>query len=167
MFATLLRFPGGSDSKKSACNVGDLHSIPGSGTSLGEGNGNPLQCSCLENSTNRGYSRWGRKESDTTEQLIQSLSTSFYTPPTQCVKKKKAFFLLETPNAVTPNVLPIPASFQSTYRNTWTQSKSPRLSRTRLIQLKLALVIVDFRALFETKSKNNNNKSRMMERFPL
>ena len=95
MFATLLRFPGGSDSKKSACNVGDLHSIPGSGTSLGEGNGNPLQCSCLENSTNRGYSRWGRKESDTTEQLIQSLSTFFYTPTTQCVKKKKAFFLLE------------------------------------------------------------------------
>ena len=39
-------FPGGSDGKASAYNVGDLHSIPGSGRSLGEGNGNPLQYSC-------------------------------------------------------------------------------------------------------------------------
>ena len=36
-------FPGGSDSKESTCNVGDLGLIPGSGRSLGEGNGNPLQ----------------------------------------------------------------------------------------------------------------------------
>ena len=42
-------FPGGSDSKASAYNVGDLGSIPGSGRSPGEGNGNPLQYSCLEN----------------------------------------------------------------------------------------------------------------------
>ena len=42
-------FPGGSDSKASAYNAGDLGSIPGSGRSLGEGNGNPLQYSCLEN----------------------------------------------------------------------------------------------------------------------
>ena len=42
-------FPGGSDVKASACNAGDLGSIPGSGRSPGEGNGNPLQCSCLEN----------------------------------------------------------------------------------------------------------------------
>ena len=42
-------FPGGSDSKESACNVGDLCSIPGSERSLGEGNGNALQYSCLEN----------------------------------------------------------------------------------------------------------------------
>ena len=41
-------FPGGSDSKVSACNVGDLGSIPGSGRSPGEGNGNPLQYSCLK-----------------------------------------------------------------------------------------------------------------------
>ena len=47
-------FPGGSDGKASACNVGDLGSIPGSGRSLGEGTGNPLQYSCLENSMNRG-----------------------------------------------------------------------------------------------------------------
>ena len=43
-------FPGGSDGKASACNAGDLGSIPGSGRSHGEGNGNPLQSSCLENS---------------------------------------------------------------------------------------------------------------------
>ena len=41
--------PGGSDGKESACNVGDLCSIPGLGRSSGEGNGNPLQYSCLEN----------------------------------------------------------------------------------------------------------------------
>ncbi|CAI9156274.1 unnamed protein product [Rangifer tarandus platyrhynchus] len=43
-----------SDGKESACNAGDLGSIPGSGRSSGEGNGNPLQCSSLENSTDRG-----------------------------------------------------------------------------------------------------------------
>ena len=41
--------PGGSDRKASACNAGDLGLIPGSGRSPGEGNGNPLQYSCLEN----------------------------------------------------------------------------------------------------------------------
>ena len=44
-----LNFPGGSDGKVSACNAGDLGSIPGSGGSPEEGNGNPLQYSCLEN----------------------------------------------------------------------------------------------------------------------
>ena len=43
-------FPGGLDGKESACNAEDLGSIPGLGRSLGEGNGNPLQYSCLENS---------------------------------------------------------------------------------------------------------------------
>ena len=46
--------PGGSDGKASAYNVGDLGSIPGSGRSPGEGNGNPLQYSSLENPINRG-----------------------------------------------------------------------------------------------------------------
>ena len=40
--------------KESACNSGDAGSIPGSGRSSGEGNGNPLQCSCLENPMDRG-----------------------------------------------------------------------------------------------------------------
>ena len=43
-------FPGGSEVKAPACNVGDLGSIPGLGRFPGEGNGNPLQYSCLENS---------------------------------------------------------------------------------------------------------------------
>ena len=50
-------FPGGSDSKESAHNGGDPGSIPGSGRSLGEGNDNPLQYSCLENSKDRGVWR--------------------------------------------------------------------------------------------------------------
>ena len=51
---TTLKFPGGSDSKESAYNVGDPGSIPGSGRSSGEGNGTPLQYSCLENPMDRG-----------------------------------------------------------------------------------------------------------------
>ena len=47
-------FPDGSDGKESACNVGDPGSIPGLGRVPGEGNGYPLQYSCLENSMNRG-----------------------------------------------------------------------------------------------------------------
>ena len=46
-------FPGGSDGKESACNAEDTGLIPGSGISPGEGNGNPLQYSCLENSMDR------------------------------------------------------------------------------------------------------------------
>ena len=45
---------GGSDGKESACNMGDPGSIPGLGRSLGEGNGNPLQHSCLENPMDGG-----------------------------------------------------------------------------------------------------------------
>ena len=47
-------FPGGSDGKASAYNVGDLGSIPVLGRFLGERNGNPLQYSCLENPMDRG-----------------------------------------------------------------------------------------------------------------
>ena len=46
--------PGGSDGKESACDVGDPGLIPGSARSSGEGNGNPLQYSCLENPMDRG-----------------------------------------------------------------------------------------------------------------
>ena len=51
---SFLGFPGGSDGEKSACNAGDLGSIPGLGRSPGGGHGNPLQYSCLENSVDRG-----------------------------------------------------------------------------------------------------------------
>ena len=47
-------FPGDSDGKESTCNAGDLDLIAGSGRSPGEGNGNPLQYSCLENSMDIG-----------------------------------------------------------------------------------------------------------------
>ena len=66
-------FSGGSVGKESACNVGDLGSIPGLGRSPGEGHGNPLQYSCLENPHGQrnlaGYSPWGHKELDTAERL--------------------------------------------------------------------------------------------------
>ena len=52
-----LGFPGGSDGKESACNAGDLSSVPGSERSPGEGKGNPLQYSCLENSMDGGVWR--------------------------------------------------------------------------------------------------------------
>ena len=63
-----LGFPGGSDNKESACNVGDLLSVPGLGRSPREGNSYPLQYSDLENSMDMemensyslaGYNPWG------------------------------------------------------------------------------------------------------------
>ena len=66
-----LIFSDGSDHKASAYNAGDLGSIPGSGRYPGEGNGNPLQYSCLEKSHGQRSlvvnSPWGHKEPDTTE----------------------------------------------------------------------------------------------------
>ena len=49
-----LGFPGGLDRKESTCNAVDLGSVPELGRSLGKGNGNPLQYSCLENPKDRG-----------------------------------------------------------------------------------------------------------------
>ena len=59
-------FPGGSAGKESTCNAGDLGLIPGLGRSPGEGKGYPLQCSGLENSTDRiahGVERAGQRKS--------------------------------------------------------------------------------------------------------
>ena len=59
--------------QETACNVGDMGSIPGLGRSPEAGNGNPLQYSCLEKSHGWrrlvGYSPWGHKESDMTDRL--------------------------------------------------------------------------------------------------
>ena len=77
-FITVL--PGGSDGEAFAYNAGDLGLIPGSGKSPGEGNGNLLQYSCLENPHYQrnleGYSPWGCKELDMTERLTLEKSTA-------------------------------------------------------------------------------------------
>ena len=66
-------FPGGSVVKNPPANAGDAGYLPGSGRFPREGNGNPLQYSCLENPMDQkslvGYSPQGHKESDTTEQV--------------------------------------------------------------------------------------------------
>ena len=73
-------FPGGSDSKGSACSAGDLRSIPGSRRSPGEGNGWLPTSVFLPGEFHgqrslAGYSPWGRKDSDMTEQLKLILSS--------------------------------------------------------------------------------------------
>ena len=70
-------FPGGSNGAESACNVGDPGLTPGSGRSFGEGDGNPLQYSCLRNPMNRGfggrqYNLCSHKDSHMTERLTLS-----------------------------------------------------------------------------------------------
>ena len=68
-----LSFPGGSNSKESTCNAGDLGLIPGLGRFPGEGNSKPLQEFCPGEIHGQrsltGYSPWSRKELDMTEQL--------------------------------------------------------------------------------------------------
>ena len=67
----IYRASGGSDSKELACKAGDPDLIPGWERSPGDGIGNSLQYSCLENSMDRGawYSPWGHNELDTAEQV--------------------------------------------------------------------------------------------------
>ena len=70
-------FPGGSDSKEAACSSGDPGSIRGSGRSPGEGNGNPLLYSCPRTPWSLvDYSSWSSKESDTTQLLTHTTSSS-------------------------------------------------------------------------------------------
>ena len=65
-------FPHGSDGKESACNAGDLGSVSGLERSPREGNGNPLQFSCLENSMDRGA--WWSKLHEVTKNRIYDLA---------------------------------------------------------------------------------------------
>ena len=80
------RIPGGSDSKESTWNAGDLGSISGLGRSPGEGIHNPLQYSCLENSMDRGvlvgYSPYRCKELDMTEMAPHSSVLAWRIPGT-------------------------------------------------------------------------------------
>ena len=69
--------PGGSVGEESPCNAGDPGSIPGSGRSPGEGNGNPLQYSCLENPMDRGA--WRATVHRITKSQTQRLSTHTHT----------------------------------------------------------------------------------------
>ena len=73
-------FPSGSDSRELACSAGDLGLIPGSGRSPGEGNGYPLQYSCLENSMDRGV--WQATVHGVTKSWTQLKCLSIHT---QCI----------------------------------------------------------------------------------
>ena len=107
-------FSDGLDGKESACNAGDLGSIPGSGRSPGEGNGNPLQFSCWRIHGQRslvGRSPWGHKELDTTEWLTDTwLIHVVWQKPTQHCKAvipqpKKSRRLGKVPEEDTPEGL--------------------------------------------------------------
>ena len=78
--SALLGSPGGSEGKASACNVGDPSSIPGSGRSPGEGYGNPLHYSCLENPVDGG-TWWATVHGITKGHAQPSSFTSAFLPP--------------------------------------------------------------------------------------
>ena len=71
--------------KNPYANAGDVGLIPGLGRSPGEGNGNTVQYSCLENPMDRGawwaYSSWGHRESDTTERMSMLIEAHLQRPP--------------------------------------------------------------------------------------
>ena len=98
-------FPGGSDGKASACNSGDPGSIPELGRSPGEGNGNPLQYSCLEKSMDRGALQatvhWVAK-SQTRLSDFTSLSLAWALLP----EKRRS----DHPDPAGPSLLPSPSS---------------------------------------------------------
>ena len=86
-------FPGGSDSKKSTCNAGDLVSIPGLGRSPGGGHGNSFQCSCLENSMDcivHGVAKSQTRLSDL--HFFSSLPSPAIDQTTVYLKQNKALF---------------------------------------------------------------------------
>ena len=66
-------FPGGSEVKASTSNVGDPGSIPGSGTSPGEGNGNPLQYPCLKDSMDRGLAGYSPSRGEIYQASFQGI----------------------------------------------------------------------------------------------
>ena len=113
-FLMLQGFPGGWDGKESVCNVGDLGLIPGSERSLGEGNGNPSQYSCLENSMDRG-TWWaivhGITESDMTEWPL-SLSYAVHYIPVTYLLYNWRFISLNPLYLFHPPTTPLPSGNQ-------------------------------------------------------
>ena len=82
-------FPGGSDSRESACSVWDPGSIPGLGRSPGEENGNPLQYSCLGNPTERG-AWWATVPEVTKSQTQLSDFTFTHSDNLECLQARMA-----------------------------------------------------------------------------
>ena len=86
-----MNFPGGSEGKASACNVGDLGSIPGLGRLPGEGNGNPLQNSCLENPMDRG-AWWATVHGVSKSQIqLSDFTFAFYEPRGVLESERRGF----------------------------------------------------------------------------
>ena len=112
MVVCISGFRGGSDGKESTCNAGDVGLIPRLGRSPGEGHGNPLQYSCLENPCGQrslvGCSPWGCKELDTTEWLSMRARTHTHT---QCiyVNPNLPVLPLPTPVSILYTCVSIPA----------------------------------------------------------
>ena len=110
IYTVILCFPGGSDSQESAWNAGDPGLIPELGRSPRDGNGNPLQYSCLENPKDRGA--WqshreihgGREELDTTERL----TFHFHTLPGIVLNALHAFIYLILITTVSVGTILVP-----------------------------------------------------------
>ena len=91
----VIGFPGSLDGKASAYNVGDLGSIPGSGRSLGEANGNPLQYSCLENPMDQGV-WWATVHgvAKSRRRLSKFSSLQSYYMPDNCISRYLIYLIL-------------------------------------------------------------------------
>ena len=130
-------FPGGSDVKEFACNAGDLGSIPGLGRSPREGNGNPLQYSCLENPMDGGA--WQATVHGVAKSRTQlSDFTFFHFPNVQGVMKwSKRLKSLTEKGEFGPHALPISGHWQVCINprqiSTISHMRSPRNRRAGLL----------------------------------
>ena len=95
----MLGFPGGSDGKESACNAGNPGLIPGLGRFPGRGNGNPLQCSCLENGVDRGA--WQAVVAKELDMIHSNLSFFF---PCFCKSLSEGGFCCDSRSSLKPFV---------------------------------------------------------------
>ena len=86
-------FPGGSDGKASTCNAGDPGLIPGSGRSPGEGNGNSLQYSCLENFMDGGAS-WATVHGVAKSRIAIHISDKISFKPKNVTRDKDGHYIL-------------------------------------------------------------------------